>query len=240
MQTNPTNTYKYNRLELVLLTYKENSLMEFQPHRSKGVYIVHSSSFILYNRNVCESQKMKLIQNIVRKKTRIKKPNDNNDGYFNTEGFCNYTTGDRDIILFDFLHINTGEEHLSIPFLLDDPCKEVETFGYLNDGTILNRDDTAKYMEVFQEKERIQHLERMATISYSKDTTLSGVFQNISISSSIENYFGQVATTEEVKKKYIELAKIHHPDMGGDELVFKALSNIKNYLIDKLNEDTKV
>ena len=53
----------------------------------------------------------------------------------------------------------------------------------------------------------------------------------------VAKYYGrQMDTIEDVKRKFKELAKVHHPDIGGDELLFKAISNIKQYLIDHIRD----
>ena len=48
-------------------------------------------------------------------------------------------------------------------------------------------------------------------------------------------HFGSFKTIKEVESKYRELAKIYHPDRGGEELMFKAIANTKQYLIDEIN-----
>jgi curved DNA-binding protein CbpA len=42
----------------------------------------------------------------------------------------------------------------------------------------------------------------------------------------------KTATKEEIKKAYRNLSKQHHPDVGGDEEVFKKISHAYNILSD--------
>lgn len=39
------------------------------------------------------------------------------------------------------------------------------------------------------------------------------------------NYFKETTTPEEIKKRYRELCKQHHPDLGGDEETMKAVND---------------
>jgi DnaJ-class molecular chaperone len=43
------------------------------------------------------------------------------------------------------------------------------------------------------------------------------------------------ATTKEIKKAYKEKAKVHHPDKGGDEELFKKIQQAYNILSDEMN-----
>ena len=45
-----------------------------------------------------------------------------------------------------------------------------------------------------------------------------------------------IASMEMAALRHLKLAKIHHPDTGGDELIFKAISNIRQYLIDEITQ----
>ena len=56
---------------------------------------------------------------------------------------------------------------------------------------------------------------------------------NTDISNFANEYFGRNCT--DIKKKYRELAKVHHPDKGGDELMFKAITRTREYLETKFN-----
>src|SRR5690348_1679930 len=40
-----------------------------------------------------------------------------------------------------------------------------------------------------------------------------------------ENYFSDCKTIDEAKKKFYQLAKIHHPDKGGNTATFQEISN---------------
>jgi len=45
-------------------------------------------------------------------------------------------------------------------------------------------------------------------------------------------YFGNDCI--DIKEKYRELANLYHPDKGGNELMFKAITSAKEYLQTKL------
>ncbi len=235
MQNNNVNIkYKYNRLELILLSGSKYDLMDFQPYKDKNLYIVDSCKFIIYNKNPTETQKMKFIENIVMNKIIISDKNkgfSDDQGFFDDFGFDDYTIHGRDIILFSLLHVKTGEEHIAIPFIAYEDCDKKEEFGYLRDGTILNVNDTKKYMDIQLEKERIKNLESIATTTYPPSGGLFGGFNMLTF---ISDYFGSPKTIKEVEDKFRELAKIHHPDIGGDELLFKAISNTRKYLVDEI------
>lgn len=48
------------------------------------------------------------------------------------------------------------------------------------------------------------------------------------------NYFKEVTTIEEAKKLYRNLAKLHHPDKGGDAEVMKAINNEYDFICAKI------
>ena len=227
--------FKYNRLELVLLSGSEYDLMDYQPHKSKNLYLVSSTEFILYNIYPSEAQKMKLIENIVAGKTRVYEPESGDSAYFNDYCFDDCTLKGRDIVIFDFISINTGEEHMILPLLKSDDFGKIEQYGYLRDGTILNKIDTKKYMDILLEKERIRDLEHIATTAYIPPSSSTGMFIGFHMYSFANEHFGSLETIKEVESKYKELAKIYHPDRGGEELMFKAIANTKQYLIDEIN-----
>ncbi len=223
-------TYKkYNRLELLLLGNTMEDFMDFQPYTKKGLYIITSTDFILYNKASTQEQKIKFIDGVVNNRIQISEMNNYEDGYFSDYSFYDYTIRNRDIVLFQFLSINTGEEHTALPFLEDEPCDSSEVFGYFEDGTILGSQKTQEYMDRLYEQERLQTLKGMATVSYNCNILL-----NVEVAELVSEYYGHAVTTEDVKRKFKELAKIHHPDIGGNELVFMAISNIKQYLIDQI------
>ncbi len=228
---------KYNRLELLLLSHNDYDHMEFQPYKDKGLYILNGIDFILYDVQPNMKEKIELIRRITSNKIEIEKPTANEKGYFGEIGFENYAMNN-EIVIFSFLYIEKDMEHLVIPFIQDKICNAVEEFGYLYDSTILNIEETIKYMKELKEKQHIQFLEKMATISYVPIQSIMDVFSHISIDNFLEEYFGEPATIKEVNLKFKELSKIYHPDAGGDVLMFKAISNSKRYLISKIESET--
>lgn len=225
-ENNANIHYKYNRLELLLLGNTQEYFMEFQPYTQKGLYIIRGIDFILYNKTATEEQKIEFIDRIVNNRVQIYKPDNYDNGYFNNDGFYDYTLGNMDIVLFSFLSIKNGDEHTVLPFLNNDPCDGIEVFGYLENGDILGLRETEEYLN----RQDIHELERIATLSYRSNTLLS-----IETRGFVAKYYGrQMDTIEDVKRRFKELAKLHHPDKGGNELLFKALSNVKTYLIERI------
>ena len=228
------NNEKYNRLELILLSCNNYDLMEFQPYSNKNLYILQSTDFILYDIQPTEEKIIEFIRRIVTNQIKIEKPNEERDGYFGDNGFGEYCSYD-DIVIFNFLFIAKGMEHLAIPFTYFDPCEGVESFGYLYDGTILNAKETTKYIEELKKIEEIQRLEKIATVSFEPVQNFADIFENMNVENFIVEYFGKLETAKEVSLKFRELSKIHHPDAGGDTLMFRAIANAKQYLIDSIN-----
>ena len=228
---------EYNRLELILLANKDYDFMDFQPYKNKSLYILHGIDFILYNIQPTEAEKMELIKRIVTNRIQIEKSDEAKKGYFDDVGFGGYAVYD-DMVIFSFLFIEKDKEDLAIPFTQFEACDGVEKFGYMYDGTILNADETTKYIEEITRKQHIQFLEELSTVSFRPVRGLVDVFNNMSVVSFFEKHYGKPTTTEEIRLKFKELSKIHHPDAGGDELMFKAISNGKQYLTDKLKYGT--
>jgi len=228
------NNEEYNRLELVLMSYSEWDLMAYQPYVNRDLYIVSSTQFILYDIQPSAEQKMELIRRIVTNKIRISQPNKDHSGYFDDYGFWDYTIYDN-IVIFNFLSIAEGMEHLAIPFMYSDPCDGVESFGYMDDGTILNAEETATYIEEQKKIRHAQLLESVSKISFTPAQNFAEIFKTLPVTRFIEEHFGEPESTEEVRLKFKELSKIHHPDKGGDVRMFRAIANAKQYLIDSIN-----
>ena len=228
---------EYNRLEMILLANKDYDFMDFQPYRNKSLYILLGIDFILYDIQPTETEKMELIRRVVTNRIKIEKPNENKKGYFDDIGFGGYAVYD-DMVIFSFLYIEKDKEHLAIPFTNYEACDGVEKFGYMYDGTILNAEETTKYIEEINKVQHIQLLERLSTVSFRPMRGFADIFSNMSVDSFLEEHFGKPTTTDEISFRFKELSKIHHPDVGGDELMFKAISNGKQYLIDKIKHET--
>ncbi len=225
---------EYNRLELILLANMNYDFMGFQPYRNKSLYILHGTDFILYDIQPTEAEKMELIRRVVTNRIQIEKSDKDTKGYFSDTGFGNYAYYD-DMVIFSFLYIEKDKEHLAVPFTHLKACDGVEKFGYMYDGSILNAEETTKYIEEITKEQHIQFLEELSTVSFGPVRGLADAFNTKSVVSFFKKHYGKPTTTEEISLRFKELSKIHHPDAGGDELMFKAISNGKQYLIDKIN-----
>ena len=233
------NNQKYNRLELILLSNIDYDYMEFQPYAKRGLYTLGMTNFILYGVQPTEAEKMELIRRIVTNQIKMQKPYEDQKGYFGDEGFGGYMSYD-EIVIFSFLFVAKGMEHLAIPFTQFEDCDGVEEFGYLDDGTILNAKETKGRIAKLKKEQYIRLLKEISTLSYSPVNNIADIFRSLSIDSFTEKHFGKPKTIEEVRIKFKELSKMHHPDVGGDELMFKAISNGKTYLIDKINYNSRL
>ncbi len=234
-----SSNQKYNLVELILLSNSEYDYMEFQPYKQRGLYILNGINFILYDVHPSEEKKMELIQGIVKNRIKIAMPGKDTKGYFDDMGFDCYKSYD-EIVIFSFLHVEKDMEYLAIPFTHNKLCDGVEEFGYLYNGTILNVEKTTRYMEELSRTQHNQFLEEMATVSYGRAQNLIDVFSIATIKKFLEDNFGKPTTIDELNNKFKELSKMHHPDVGGDELMFKAISNGKTYLTDKINHESKL
>ena len=174
------NNQEYNRLELILLADKDDDFMDFQPYRNKSLYLLFGTDFILYDIQPTKTEKMELIRRIVTNRIQIGKPNEDKKGYFDDIGFGGYSDYD-DMVLFSFLHIEKGKEHLAIPFTQFDACDGVEKFGYMYDGTILNDKETTQYIEDLSKAQYIQFLEELSIVSFRPMHSLVDVFSNMSV-----------------------------------------------------------
>lgn len=228
---------EYNRLELILLANKDYDFMGFQPYKNKGLYTFLGTNFILYDIQPTEAEKMELIRRIVTSRIQMEKPYEDKKGYFADICFQDYAVYD-DMIIFSFLYIEKDKEHLAVPFTHLKACVGVEKFGYMYDGTILNAEETTKYIGEITKELHIQFLEELSIVSFGPVRGLADAFYTESVVSFFEKHYGTPTTTEEIRIRFKELSKIHHPDAGGDELMFKAISNGKQYLTDKIKHET--
>jgi len=226
-ENNTNNHERYNQLELLFFDNAMEYFMEFQPYAKKGLYIIEDTEFIIYNKTATEEQKIKFIDGVVNNRTQIFEATNNYTGYFNDLGFYHYTLKGMNVVLFHFLSIKSGDEHTALPFLKDDPCEGIEVFGYLENGDILGVKETEEYLK----QQEIHRLKRMAILAYHNNIPVSSETKWF-----VGEYYKDVKTIEDVKLKFKELARVYHPDVGGDELVFKAVSNIKQYLIDYIRD----
>lgn len=79
----------------------------------------------------------------------------------------------------------------------------------------MTENETKKLIE---ENDKIQHIKNLESIAKWKPNAYV-IFHVWSISSFADEHFGHNCI--DIKQKYRELAKVHHPDKGGNELMFK-------------------
>lgn len=219
---------KYNRLELLLLGNLEIDILDYQPlFKEYGVYMLGSTSFLSYGKRLSLDTKKEIIQKISNHKIKIYEDSNYSDGYFDWWN-CAFKNK---VVLFSFFHVRRGCEHEALPFVENAAsiyyCPEL---GLLKDGTILTKSHTQKLVSEIEEESRIIELEAIAKCKYQPNLNL---FQVMNIEMWMDEQFGRVKTQLEINKKYKELANIHHPDKGGNELMFKAITAARDYLKEK-------
>lgn len=220
---------KYNRLELLLLGFTNEDFMKYQPLlKDYGVYMVGSTSIISYGKRLSAATKKEIIQNIANKKVKIYEESKWTDGFFKWWE-CAYG---ETVVTFSFFHAKRGYEDEALDFILNGESITYEpVFGLLEDGTIINKRQTLKLVSEIEDQQSVAKLEAIANCKY-KPT--NNPFEFMHIEMWISKQFGEVKTLAEINQKYKELVNIHHPDKGGCELMFRAITSAKEYLKEKL------
>jgi len=227
---------KYNRLELILLADTQYHHLDYQPLlKMYSAYILSGSYILSYGKKLTQAIKREIITKIITNEILM---HNFKDGYPNEFNFYDGVYMDT-VYTFTFKHIKRGFEHEAIEALPDSDMRVTESgeqWGVLEDNTILNQKQTLELLQQLKEQQRTQELELLAKSVYESPTSnMSKMFSIIGIESTIKDFYGEVKTIEEARTKYKELAKIHHPDMGGDELTFKAIIAGGKYLKAKLS-----
>lgn len=223
----------YNRLELLLEMTDYD--LSFQPLKKYGLYVYLGDRFFLYGAgDAGEERLMRFIDNIINYRIEVVDPNDSfyRERYFH-EGYDGIVN---EHVVFTFILINDNEEHLLVPFLKNEKCilKTIEIAACIRDGRVLTIEETQK---LIYESEKINKRASLEAISNWKPGT-NNFFNDFAIRNFCDTHFGPNCI--DIKKKYRELANQYHPDKGGDELMFRAITRAKEYLIEKSNLYGKV
>ncbi len=216
---------KYNRLELLLLGDLQQDNLDYQPLlKDYGVYLLSSTSFISYGKRLSDARKKEIIQKIANKEVAVYEESKYSDGYFNWWD-CSY---DETVVTFSFYHTKRGYEHEALPFIENSSSiNYLPEFGLLEDGTILDKKQVQKLVSQIEEKRRVKRLESIAKYKYNPD---ANAIVDYSIYSFCDEHFGKIDNLDQLKIKFRELVNLHHPDKGGDEIMFKAIVAAKDYL----------
>ncbi len=214
---------KYNRLELLLL-HHEYCDINFQPLKDKGIYCISSTTFCVYGKRWSVKALQQLTEDIVNHRIQVETVSEfygeTPYDYFNDHTFY------ENIMVFEFIFIPRGEEHLFITYETD--CKVI-SIGTLENKKLLSIAETKTAIIDNEEFKRISNLEEVATWEYNPDNFFNG-FAIYSFSS--EHF--KAKTEKGIRSEYKRLAKKYHPDVGGDELMFRALTRSRDYLIGNL------
>ncbi|MEA2091248.1 MAG: hypothetical protein U9O83_02650 [Campylobacterota bacterium] len=226
---------RYNRLEL-LLAIDEYYDEKFQPYKDDGLYIYGATTFVLYKTRWSQKKMMEFISKAV--KHEIEVQNLSEDYIYSDEHqqypyrwYKDLTCGYRKVVHFDFIHVTYGREEELIPFLQDATCyttNEIRTtsFAYTDDEVVHNVKDSKDIFYADDQRLEVEKLTRIATWEHNPNDFFNG----FEIDSFSKEYFGNVSTPKGIDTKFRKLSMIHHPDKGGNELMFKALSNARRYL----------
>jgi len=233
-----------NKVELLLaMTEYDNS---YQPLANEGIYISGSTDFILYGAGrVSEKKLINIVKDMYIGKISIQEDHVD-DMIFGKqfEYFHNYTIYKRDFIDFKFVFVPKGKEELLVPILKEydtdkDAGLKVLSFACYEDGTVKSSNETKALILIDDKNRHIEELIEIATWK-KKPVNFENIFNDFAMSSFASEYFGNPKDAKEVDKTFRELSKIHHPDKGGDELMFKALSTARRFLKGKIKQqDTK-
>ena len=214
-----------NRLELILATCEYD--LSYQPYKSKGLYI-NGTELIVYEQNgeLTEQRMMYFLNSVVTGAAHI----NNNDESF-MDSFFEHTISGADHVKFDFYLLPYGQEQKVIPLVKENSIDDLEkyTFCVTDDGVVHNLEISARMIQEHKEKAHIEFLQRIAAYEPNPNSFLDG----FEISSFANEHFGKLKSVPEIKKKFKELAKIHHPDKNGNELMFKAICRTKEFLLEQ-------
>jgi len=226
---------KYNRLELVLLADSEYNHLDYQPlFNDYKLYSVGGSSIISYGRKPSQATKKEIINKVITNEIFMY----SEYGEFTFMGNSLYNK----LYTFSFFHIKRGFEHEAIKICqnssLITPDEECENWGVSEENIISNPRQTKKIIKILNDEKYIEDLEHLAKAKFEQPN-LNTMFHGFFIERIIDKVFGErYQTKEEVISRYKELVKIHHPDKGGDELIFKAVVSAKKYLIAKFENNS--
>jgi len=220
-----------NKIELLLAMSPYDCT--YQPKKKDGLYIYSSTEFILYGAGRVSEKRMKdFVSNVVTHRVLVSDPNSHFFTEKEFEHFGNHTIGSRDHIRFDFITVPRGKEELLIPYL-DENCKagartglSVSSFAYTQDGIVHGLKASQAIFARDDEAERIRGLEEIATWKHNP----ANFFNDFLMDSFAHKHFKNTATTKEIDAEFRRLSKTYHPDKGGEELMFKALSTARRYL----------
>ncbi len=227
----------HNRLELILTAQAKAGVhhyeQDYQPFKAEGLYIVGSTEFILYGKRWTQAQMQQFVQDAINHKIKVQNETDNNwysEHYqqYPYDYFEDYTIRAA-FILFEFTQVVKNKEHL----FLQDECK-VTSFASLEDKTVLSPRETAKERVDNTERQRVENLKAISTWNPNPKNFLDGM----AISTFAGEHF-KAKTKEGIRAEFKKLSKVHHPDNGGESLMFTALSRTRDYLLDKIQGQQK-
>jgi len=211
---------KYNRLELLLIT-EEFYNADYQPLKDMGIYAVESTKFCVYGKRWSTKSIIELLKDVIHHRVNVL-PKDDFYGDVPYDFFEKYTIG-RDYISFDFIFIPRGEEHLYLEYA--DKCKVI-TLATLENKKVLSVAETKKIVLESDEDRRVSILASIATWKPNPNS----FFNDFDTTLFADKHYPQCYTALEVNRRFKELSKTHHPDKGGEEIMFKALSSTKEFL----------
>ncbi len=226
-----------NRLELILQAQEKAGAnyydQDYQPFKADGLYIVGSTEFILYGKRWTQAQMQQFVQDAVNH--RIKVQNVTSSLYsehyqqYPYDCFSDYTISGAAFILFEFTQVVKNKEHL----FLQDECR-VTSFASLEGKTVLTPRETAKVMVGNTERKRVENLKAIASWNPNPNMFLDG----LAIHSFAKEHF-KAKTKEGIRAEFKKLSKVHHPDSGGESLMFAALNRTRDYLLDTIQGQQK-
>lgn len=215
-----------NRLELILATSEYD--LSYQPYKSKGLYLNLGTDLIVYRQDgeLTEQRMMNFLKSVATGAAHIDIKKDFIDRFYE------YIATDEDYVKFDFYLLPYEQEHKIIPLIKSEIVSDLKkyTFCVTYDGVVHNLEISAQMIQEHSEKAHIDFLKRIAAYEPNPNAFLDG----FEISSFAKEHFGKLKSVDEIKQKFKELAKVHHPDKNGNELMFKAICRTKYYLLENV------